>query len=682
MADVSDTSAFDAALLANNSANFGPTAITNQSNTAAQTQYTQARTQGQNIQNASDALNLQALQIGLSQLYKMPGFQPDQSSAPSGGGASSYQSGAAMQSRGATSRTAPVLNGAAPAQTGGVSSAAPASSGGSGAPSAQGGQPDPSTPVDQTDDEIGQSVSHPETLDSNLRRDYTVNPLGTPQEMQNIMAAARVSALTKNPAYVQIATQQRDMGVAQRRFQAQQEASRHYDVLSAVADAGDDGNAFKVLEQVAPESARKILKLHPDATPEELNEIAADTAAHFAGHIHQYTGREVEKREDGTYVDSQTKFPVAGVRGSGLSPEQYGKAVDAANAPVTIKNSDGTETQMPTWEYAKSQGTPVTSAADYVKQKADQQQAIAQHRQMVQDHLTAQRTQQQIAQSQQPPQFGQPQQPAAQPGQQPGQQPQPKDNGLLPGINPDALPKFQMAPVKQGTSQSPADLKTSEGIATARLEQMKAANDGYVDAQKTSALITGAKREAAALSANPRMAGPGSELAQGIAKLKTAVSGQPPDALVDLGSLDKILLQMGAQNIRGALSGQRITNQEFMKMLTEGNPNSEMPLQTINKLLNYQGAQVDYDSRFNRTKMAALQRGANPMTVDSDIGAQADRGDYVESRAGVRPPTAGGKSSRASAPAQINTAADYAKLAPGAQYRDPQGNVRTKPSAQ
>ena len=30
----------------------------------------------------------------------------------------------------------------------------------------------------------------------------------------------------------------------------------------------------------------------------------------------------------------------------------------------------------------------------------------------------------------------------------------------------------------------------------------------------------------------------------------------------------------------------------------------------------------------------------------------------------------------------ISSAADYAKLAPGAQYRDPQGNVRTKPRAQ
>ena len=146
------------------------------------------------------------------------------------------------------------------------------------------------------------------------------------------------------------------------------------------------------------------------------------------------------------------------------------------------------------------------------------------------------------------------------------------------------------------------------------------------------------------------MTGPGSEIAQGWAKLKTFISGQPPDELVDLGSLDKILLQMGAQNIRQALSGQRITNQEFMTLMTKGNPNTEQPLPTINNLLKYIGAQNEYEQRFQRTKQLALQRGANPMTVDGDIGSQADRGDFVEGKVGVRPPLTGGKASAPSAP--------------------------------
>jgi hypothetical protein len=230
----------------------------------------------------------------------------------------------------------------------------------------------------------------------------------------------------------------------------------------------------------------------------------------------------------------------------------------------------------------------------------------------------------------------------AAPGAAPGAQPGQRDNGLLPGVNPDELPKVQTPTARMGVSQSPADAATATGIANERLAQQKISNDTYVQDQKEGALIRAAQREAASLQNNPRMVGPGSELAQNLAKVRSFVSGQPPDAYVNLGSLDKMLMQMGAQNIRNALSGQRITNQEFMAMLTKGNPNTEQPLQTIQRLLGYLGTQNDYDQRFQRTKQIALQRGANPMTVDSDIGSVSDRGDYVEQRVGVRPPVQSG----------------------------------------
>ncbi len=241
-------------------------------------------------------------------------------------------------------------------------------------------------------------------------------------------------------------------------------------------------------------------------------------------------------------------------------------------------------------------------------------------------------------------------------------------------MNPDEIPKQTAAPVRHDVGQTPGEKTTQEGMATATLEKQKEANDGFIEAQKSEALITAAKRESAALAGDPRMAGPGSALAHGLAKLKTFASGQPPDALVDLGSLDKILLQMGAQNVRGALSGQKITNQEFMKMLTEGNPNTEMPLQTINKLLDYQGAQVDYDKRFNRTKTMALNRGANPVTVDSEIGSRADRGDYVEGRVGVRPPL---NAPQSSSP-KVTSQAQYDALPTGSKYTDANGKPHVK----
>ena len=230
------------------------------------------------------------------------------------------------------------------------------------------------------------------------------------------------------------------------------------------------------------------------------------------------------------------------------------------------------------------------------------------------------------------------------------------------------------------SAPGPGDVEALKGLATESLAQQKQANTDFVNSQKQGALITAAKREAAALAQNPRMVGPGSEIAQGLAKIRAAISGQPPDSLVDLGGLDKMLLQMGAQNVRSALEGQKITQQEFLLMLGKGNPNTDQPLATINKLLDYFGAQNEYDGRFARTKQAALERGANPMTVDSEIGSRADRGDFIEGKVGVRPPVGGGKSSGpapSSAPT-ITSQAQYDALPKGAHYVDSNGKPHVK----
>jgi hypothetical protein len=695
---------------------------------------------GAGIQNQSEALQLQATKLGLQMLYHMPGF----------GAAQAAQSD--MTSR--TDSSGVGDGGASPGVGGG--GASPGVGGGGASPGVGGGGAGATGPA-SLDEDVGMSAfQQPGQLDAQLRKDFQINPLGTPEEQQNVMKMAYVSALTKNPAYANMAVQQRDYAVAQRKFQAQQQASVYYDNMSAVADGGDKGMAFQLMQKAAPSAAATLQAAHPDATVDQMNELAADTASHFGAHIHQWTGREAEKRDDGVYVDSQTKFPVAGVRGSGMTPEKYADQIDKANALVPgLKDSAGHDINMSVWEYAKSQGMPVQSANDYVRYMQDQQQFLAQHQQGVRDLQTAAAT----ARGQPtpgtpggPPMLppsaqgapgagapgaapgGLPMQPGTpggppmlppsaqgapgagapgaapgglpmQPGQQtsgppapgavgapgaapgaPGAAPgapgaQRSDNGLLPGVNPDALPKIQVPPTRMGVSQSPAEAAQAMALVTERNAQLKDSNTQYVEAQKSGALIRAAQREAATLQNNPRMVGPGSELAQGIAKIKTAVTGQPPDALVDLGSLDKILLQMGAQNIRQALSGQRITNQEFMTMLSRGNPNTEQPLATIQRLLGYYGAQNDYDQRFAKTKQMALNRGADPFSVDTAIGGVADRGDYVEGKVGVRPPLPGGGGGSASGVTQISNAADYTNIAPGAQYRDPQGNLRTKPGA-
>ncbi len=504
--------------------------------------------------------------------------------------------------------------------------------------------------------DVGASASDQALIESSLEQNFNVNKMGTPQEQQAIMQASKQAqawALSGNPGMAKSAEQKlemmknlRDMNVATRQNAAEVEASGHYDKLSAVVNA-PEGQAWKTLKAIASDSADNIKRQNPNATPEELEEIARDTSAHVAGFMHRFTDRPVKVGDDQVMYDEKSGQKVDGIPMRGVDPARQADLLKQATEVKTFKNSDGTET---TEEQYKHDGYAnpnlwVTHAVNDIRARNAASNAIEVARSKA-ARVPPQPPGQPGAPQPGAPQPGQPGQPQpGQPGQpQPGQPParpgQQPDNGLLPGVNPDALPKVQSAPVTQGTSQKPGDLKTQEGVAAESLAQQKESNSAFVEAQKNGALIRAAQREAQNLANNPRMTGPGSDIAQGWAKLKTFISGQPPDELVDLGSLDKILLQMGAQNIRQALSGQRITNQEFMTLMTKGNPNTEQPLPTINNLLKYIGAQNEYEQRFQRTKQLALQRGANPMTVDGDIGSQADRGDFVEGKVGFRPPLA------------------------------------------
>jgi hypothetical protein len=600
MADVSDNGSFNLGLARIASDNSGPTAMANQANTNANTQLTQQQTQGAAIQNANSALNLQALKIGLNQLYKMPGYKADENAQSDS-------------------------SGSAPAPSGGASNA-PASS-------AQGGQTDQSAPED---DELGVSVSRPELLDTTLRNQFFINPLGTPGEQQNILQAARISALTKNPAYVQIATQQRDMSVAQRRFQAQQTANTHYSEMASVADAGDKGNAFDVLQAVAPESAGKIERMHPQEDGESnsdykdrLNEVSADTAGHYAGHVFQYTGRETETRKDGVVVDKATGFPVAGVRGSGMSPQEYSEAIDKANAPISIKNSDGSETQTPAWKYAQSQGMPVKSAADYVKQKVDAQQAIAQHKQMVQDHFTAQRTQQQIAQGQQPG--------GAQPGDQPGAAATPADPVLRQALT-DPEYKLQVPKVIAGTSQTPAQAEQAKTIVQARTDLLKDSQDATSAAAQSMQYMQAAK----AILNSKQVPTTGAYGAL-LAKASALMPGQSVDA-TNYAEVAKYLGNAALAQAKG-IYGARMTQSEVGLQLNELSPSTKMTDAAIRDLLDTNIRSAAYTINAARKSKVYLASGGDPQKYSDWLENYYPRAQTVNNPQPTRPgqQTSGGQ---------------------------------------
>src|SRR5271166_6327003 len=670
MSDLPDQGSFLLGLAQLNNSNVGATAVTNQASTAAGTQLTQAQTQGAQIANQNARLQFQLFQRAMSHISDFSGQDGPTHDADDDSGVT-------------------------------PTSALPA-------PGSPQGQQAMSRARVTPEMDVGASASDQALIESRLEKDFNVNPMGTQQEQSAIIQAEREAQgwkLSGNKGMSEMADQkvqmlkdQRDMNVGNRKYAAQTEASGHYDKLSSVVNA-PEGKAWDTLTAVAPESVGQIQRQHPNATLEELEDIARDTAGHVAGFMHRFTDRPVKVGDDQNTYDEKSGQRVDGIPMRGVSPEKQIELLNQANEVKTWKNSDGTET---TEERYKHDGYSnpnlwVTHAVGEIRARNGANSSVeAMHNRAKSVPVNPQPPQRPGQ-----PQPGQPQpgapgpgsapQAGAQPGSapqagaQPGSAPQAggaapqQDNGLLPGINPDSIPKIQSAPVRQGTSIRPADLTTQQETARESIAQQKEASSNFVDAQKTGALIRAAKRETAALANNPRMTGPGSEIAQGIEKIKALVSGQPSDALVNLGSLDKILMGMGAQNVRQALNGQKITNQEFMALLTKGNPNTQQPLATINKLLDYLGAQNDYEQRFQKTKQIALQRGANPIGIDGVIGGMpgADRGDYVEGKVGVRPPLASAAGAAPSAPT-IASQADYDKLKKGDHYVDSNGKPHVK----
>jgi hypothetical protein len=236
-------------------------------------------------------------------------------------------------------------------------------------------------------------------------------------------------------------------------------------------------------------------------------------------------------------------------------------------------------------------------------------------------------------------------------------------------VNPDALPKTQMPAVRQGVSQSPTDVGTVAMNNDERKSQLQAAAQASADDAKQRSLLQQAQQELATI--NPRTVGPGAKYYNDFQKAIAAATGKAPDAYVDQVVLDKFLNQIGAGNVRQLLSGQKITNQEMMTFLTRGSPSTEQPLAGIQRIVNYMSADTDYDSRLQKTKIAALQRGADPFQLNDALETASSRANFIRQRTGFNPLS----SSRGNQPAVGQP--DSGGFIPGKQYKDKAGITAT-----
>jgi hypothetical protein len=654
MADISDDGAFDAALLRNNSDNFGPSAVVNQQLTAAQTAQAQAAASGQQIQNQNARLQYLLFRQGMQHLADFSG---------QGGPTLSDQSGAATQSNGTTQSNGATQSNAPSSTRGGIND----STGISAAPTAPpGSQPAASNSSAPDDVDVGESAADQARVQASTEQRYNVDPAGTPEEMQAVLQAHQYAVrmkLSGNKGLADAAEEQvqmmkdaRDMAVIRRKNAAKLDASESYDKLAAVESA-PEGQAFDTMEAVFPQSAEKIKKEHPDASPEKLDEIVRDTVMHYGAFIHRFSDREVMTGDDGATYDKQTGMRVDGVPIRGVTAERQAELLKQANNIVTTKNSDGTETTSPQYvrDGYKNPNAWVTDAVAQIRSRnsaINTVEAVGNHAAQY-GHIVAGAPPIPGGTLYRGPQPGQPQQPGQQPSapgaapqpgaQQPGQQPQ--RPAALPGkFGDDSYTitslqdkdyRLNTPPVKQGTSQSPAALEESKNVTAAKNELIKKSNEDISSASQAQAYLTAAQRIMASKGA-PATGLPGSIVNQ-ISRLYGGI---------DATNYQEVAKYLGNAALQGAKQtyGARMTQKEVDLQLHELSPSTAMTPDAINNLLVQMKKNAQYAIAAGSHAKKYLAAGNDPRQYEDYLNHYYPRDEFVNG-SGQTPPTRPGQQS-------------------------------------
>jgi len=315
MADISAFSPVDIA--GNTTANFGPTAVAGQQQTAANTQLTQQQTVAANQQNQILAARMPLI---------LAGIHDDSVAAHASG----------------TSDTTPGQDIADEDK----SAVAP-----------------------------NQNFYQPALIDAALRAKYLVQQW-TPQESDALKRAYQRDPTDQYGMGPKRVMAMHDMRIQQQTQNSQVGARDDFDKMHAVTDA-PDGNAMDVLEASHPETVaaiRKQFAKDPDADHDE-DAAARMFSAHVAGAVHQYTGREAVKGDDGVYRDKDTGITIPGVEKVGLSTDQYIKLAHEAITPsVDMPDGNGGSIKVAPWKAAQMAGAKnINGPGDWVMVRASQQ---------------------------------------------------------------------------------------------------------------------------------------------------------------------------------------------------------------------------------------------------------------------------------------------------------------------
>lgn len=561
----------------------------NVGNIQANTAYTGAQTQGANIANQNAALNLQLYRQALN--------------APPIGNPNAVPGGNLLSAAGDPSAAAP-QTGAAPSNAPGPQS-----------------NIHPDHPAD---------YPTPAELADRAQARYapTVQPFSPDERVQVMQGLASPNPFIKQrtQAFVDARTAATNADNAQKN----QLALQDYNKLSMVAGL-DDGTAFTMLQRFNPSAGKVLAARNPNdfviapngqITANEKGE--ADTkayAASLAGMVHPWTGRGIETTPAGVVIDKVDGKPVTGVNQvTNLGGKEIAEIAARGHAKVdTLIN--GQPAQIEQWQMDK--------APDYSTWVQNQLELA---KRGIQPGSQAASTSSPSA-AMPAPQTAAPRVSAGGPSPNPaGPTSGALPNGL-PGVDLNALPKRQTFSIPQGqsaTADQKAQLERDNAQTTSLLQS---ASESSANNAKMRSLLNSANAELAKI--NPRTVGPGSDIYNSYLKFKAGVTGGSPNDLVNEQELDKFLNQVGAQNVRTMLSGQKITNQEMMTFMSRGSPNTDQSVQTIKNLVNYLNADNEYDSKLQATKIAALKKGADPWSINDALETASPRSNYIQGRTGL-----------------------------------------------
>lgn len=534
------------------------------------------------------------------------------------------------------------------------------------------------------------------SLEDTLRNQNYVAPV-TQREQQMLQLGTALSMSPKTAAQgaalIERMKTERELRMSTATAQNQNTMGNAYDAASSVATIDPDlttpGRTFGLLQQVDKRDAAAIAKIarNPDGTlnQEMADRLAQQYAKHLAGVSFLYSGRPHEMK-NGQMIDTNAGKKVVGIDQvlTGATDEMKQKEYDHWNDDFKWTTPDNVEHHAPRWqaphEYGGHDGkmTPAQSvlAMDQAMRQAANPPpggspgapspptpAVGEAARGATSAPGAPLNGAQGLAVSRANQARNDQRAAMQANLKPkttnGQ-----DQGTLPGVDLNQAPNM----VDPGTRQGPGTPGTiTGGLQKGKTDRANAAIEAtqqtYGDNVKMDSLIQRARADINELKSSPRMVGPGSSLDIATRNFYTFLTGQAPNASVSEVELDKFLNQIGANNVRQLLAGQRITNQEMMTFLTRGSPSTSMPLRAIEGLVNYLDADNQYSMRYNKSLITALSNGKDPDLTPGYLSQAVPRADYVTRRLNGAPQLSAGSNEQAHHPDTTEEA--YNKLKDG-----------------